>query len=360
VAYLLKSSRRRWFWLGVGTLVLVLIFYNLSRSAEWREFSWQRFWLSLTHARPGMLLAALAATYASYLVRAYRWKCFLDPIKKGSLWTMFAGQILGFSSIYLVGRPGEFVRPAYIARKEKVSITSMVAIWLLERIYDTVSLVLLFAAALYLAPLTPEASRAAAILVRLHQAGLVMFVVTALIVVALVAFRLRAEKATSRIVGMLGSLGGRLRHRLEHFLLSFAEGLRVIQNWRELTASLVSTALLWFINASVLWLVFRSVGGELGRLSWLSAGLTLFFAVLGLMVQFPGIGGGYQVGIILALTELFSIAVEPATGAAILVWIVISVPCLVLGVILLVHEGLTFKKLEVMAEEERAVVAEEV
>jgi hypothetical protein len=32
----------------------------------------------------------------------------------------------------------------------------------------------------------------------------------------------------------------------------------------------------------------------------------------------------------------------------------ISVPCLVLGAALLVHEGLTFRKLEAIAEEERA------
>ena len=89
------------------------------------------------------------------------------------------------------------------------------------------------------------------------------------------------------------------------------------------------------------------------------AGLAMFFAVLGLAVQFPGIGGGYQVGIILALTQLFSIPAEPAAGAAILIWIMISVPCLVLGVIFSVYEGLTFKKLEAIAEEGRAAATEE-
>jgi len=77
-----------------------------------------------------------------------------------------------------------------------------------------------------------------------------------------------------------------------------------------------------------------------------------------LAVQFPGIGGGYQVGAILALTGLFSVGVEAATGAAILVWVMISVPCLALGAGLLVHEGLTFRKLEAIAEEERAAVEE--
>ncbi len=356
----MQRKLRRWLWLAVTAIVLSLIIYNLSRSPEWRAFSWQRLWSSVVNARPGFLLAALAATLSSYLLRAYRWGFFLDPIKKASLWVLFVGQILGFSSIYLIGRPGEFVRPAYIARKENVPITSMVAVWLLERIYDTVFLVLLFAAALYLTPLAPPKGQAETVLARMHGAGLVMFLVTAVICAALVLFRLRAEGVTRRIVAAFRLLPGRGRDHLEHFLRSFADGLKVIQNWKDFLASITSTVVLWFVNVSVFWLVFQSLGGELAGLSWLAAGLTLFFAVMGLMVQFPGIGGGYQVLAILAMTEIFSVGVEPATGAAFLVWLLISVPCMALGIILLIHEGLTFRKLEAIAEEERAMVAKEV
>ena len=77
-------------------------------------------------------------------------------------------------------------------------------------------------------------------------------------------------------------------------------------------------------------------------------------------VQLPGVGGGAQVAAIYALTKLFSVGAEAATSAGILTWIIIALPCLALGVILLVHEGLTFKKLEAIAEEERAAAEEEV
>ena len=97
----------------------------------------------------------------------------------------------------------------------------------------------------------------------------------------------------------------------------------------------------------------------MAQLSWLAAALTMFFAVLGLAVQLPGVGGGAQVAAIYALTKLFSIGAEAATSAGILTWIIIALPCLALGVVLLVHEGLTFKKLETIAEEERAAVEEE-
>lgn len=352
----MKRGLRRWLGLGVTAIVLGLILYILSRSAEWRDFRWDRLWSSLAHAHPGLLLAALAATLSSYLVRAYRWKFFLDPIKKASLWVLFVGQILGFSSIYLFGRPGEFVRPAYIAKKENVPFSSMLAVWLLERVSDMVFLVLLFSAALYLVPLGPAVVRAESVLATMHRAGRTMLLGTALMVVALVAFRLRAEKLTGWVMSFFRFLPERAERRLERFLRCFADGLGVIRNWRHLLASVASTLVLWIVNGSVFWLVFQSLGGELERLSWTAAALAMFFAVIGLVIQFPGIGGGYQVGAILALTELFSVRAEEATSAGILVWILISVPCLALSVVLLVHEGLTFKRLEAIAEEERAAV----
>ena len=70
-----------------------------------------------------------------------------------------SGQILGFSSIFLVGRPGELVRPAYIAKKENVPMSAMIAIWLLERVLDIIAMVVLFAAAIYSEPVNPDTAQ---------------------------------------------------------------------------------------------------------------------------------------------------------------------------------------------------------
>ncbi len=352
----MKRSQRRWLWLSVTVLVLGLVFYHLSRSPEWRDFRWHSVWSSMIHARPGFLLAALVSTYASYLVRAYRWKFFLDPIKKNaSLWVLFAGQILGFSSIYLIGRPGEFVRPAYIAKKEDVPMTAMLAVLLLERIYDIVFMVLLFVLALEVIPLHPTTRRGRMILTEAHRGGVVLLLVMALAVVALVLVRLRSEKLVAWLAITFRFLPPGARQWLKQIFSSFCDGLEVIRNWRDLVASLVSTAILWIINTSVVWFVFQSLGGELNDLSWISSGLVLFFAAVGLLAQLPGVGGGYQGAAILALTRVFGVKGQAATGAGILLWIMMSAPCLALGLVLLVCEGLTFKKLGAIARKERAL-----
>ena len=48
----------------------------------------------------------------------------------------------------MFGRPGEFVRPYLIARKEQVPVTSQFAAWVLERMFDLLMALLLFGFAL--------------------------------------------------------------------------------------------------------------------------------------------------------------------------------------------------------------------
>lgn len=96
----------------------------------------------------------------------------------------------------------------------------------------------------------------------------------------------------------------------------------------------------------------------MGELSWLAAALVLVFSILGMLAQLPGIGGGFQYVAIGVLRGFFRINPESATGAAILLWLVISVPCVLLGLVLLVHEGLTFKNIGTMAEKEQTATVE--
>lgn len=346
-----KKALRQWIWLGASTIVLALIIFNLRHNPEWRHFDWGRLWASLVSAKPGLLLAALAGVYITYLIRALRWGYLMHPIKKGSLWVLLVGQLLGFSSIYLVGRPGEFVRPAYIARKESLPITSMVAVWLMERICDTICLVVLFSVVLYFAPVEMSAAGKNVLSV-MHKAGDAMLVVTLILVVGLVVYRLKTQAVMDWALRMARCLPHSFQRHVEHFLHSFAEGLQVVRSLPDFVGSVVLSVALWITNATVFWVTLRSLGGSLRDFVWLASALVLFCASLGLVVQFPGIGGGYQVGIILALTEIFGIGADVSTGAAILLWLMMSVPVLLVSLGLLVHEGLSFRRLEAITEEE--------
>ncbi len=446
----MSKSAQRWLGLGATALVLGLVVYHLTRSPEWRTFSPRQLWQTISGARPALLLLAVVASYVSYLIRAVRWRYFLEPIKRASLWNLFAGQILGFSSIYLIGRPGELVRPGYIARKEDVSFASQLAILLLERIYDTVAMVAVFGLALFFQPLPPAGIRSGAVvnivdfsptpifdgskgdiqslvltgdvdsssLVNVQAGQVVRFrivqdsagqhrfawpantvgapavnpgprtetgwtcqyegsrcqpvvelrrvraeadavmILAVLLVLGVVAFRLNSEGLIASVDRRFGFLPVKIRLGLEGFLRHMAQGLDAIRHWRDLAASVVWTVVLWLLNVTVCWLVFRSLGGEMARISWWSAAMVIFFGGLGLLVQLPGVGGGYQVAVIETLRRFFHVGTAAATSGGILMWIVLFVPCVALAVVILLYEGLSFKKLRHLAEEKKADSAE--
>jgi glycosyltransferase 2 family protein len=346
-----KGSKQR-LWLLAGAIIVGLVLYNLSRSPEWRAFRWDKLWASITQADPRYLLLAVVTVLLTYLLRAVRWQFFLNPTKHASLWVLFKGQVFGFGSIYLVGRPGELVRPAYIAKKENIAFSAMMAVWLLERIFDSVVLISWFAVALYFDRAPQGSQSGQPMMVQIHKGGAIMMAMTGAMIAGLAAFRWRPAQISAAILRMFSFLSPQKQQSLKQFLDSFDGGLEVIRKWRDLGASVLVTVVLWLVNTLTFWLVFRSVGGGISHLGFLSAAVVSFCAAMGLVIQFPGIGGGYQVGILLALTQIYKVDATPAAGAAIITWIVISVPCLLLALVLLLREGLSIRKLEEIAEEE--------
>jgi hypothetical protein len=69
-------------------------------------------------------------------------------------------------------------------------------------------------------------------------------------------------------------------------------------------------------------------------------------------VQLPGIGGGSQLASILVFTKVFGIEPELATALAIVIWVITFAAVAVVGLPILLHQGLSLAKLKEMAEHE--------
>jgi hypothetical protein len=77
----------------------------------------------------------------------------------------------------------------------------------------------------------------------------------------------------------------------------------------------------------------------------------LGFVAFGSAVQIPGIGGGMQVAAVLALTEIFGLAVEPATAVAVLIWLAQYTIIIPAGLVLAVYEGVSWRSLRHIEEQ---------
>ena len=100
-------------------------------------FDWALFAATFSQLRWPWLAAASVLAYATYFGRALRWAVFLRPLRPHPrMGDLMKATIIGFTAIILLGRPGEFVRPYLISVKEEVPLTSQLAAWFLERLFD--------------------------------------------------------------------------------------------------------------------------------------------------------------------------------------------------------------------------------
>ena len=124
----------------VAAILGALVYFQFR---SWRTFDWAKFrqytgGVSLWHIGAGVGLI-----YLAYVMRAIRWAIFLKPTAPTSVRRLIAPQIIGFAALGLFGRAGEFARPYLIARKEKLTFTSQLAVWTVERFFDLGSVVVL-------------------------------------------------------------------------------------------------------------------------------------------------------------------------------------------------------------------------
>src|SRR5918996_997996 len=103
-------------------------------------------WAETRRANGGLLVAAVIATLATYLLRAFRWQYLLAPIGPTHFATAFRTTVIGFAASFLLpARAGEVIRPYLLARREGLKASAAFATIILERLLDIVTVLLLCA-----------------------------------------------------------------------------------------------------------------------------------------------------------------------------------------------------------------------
>ena len=138
--------------LATVTILAILLLLILHEANSWRHFNWSVFWDNARGASLAHALAAIAMTYSGYVLRAARWRVFLRPLRTVGITRLLGPTIVGFTGLALLGRPGEFIRPYMIARKEGLSLSSQIATLAVERLFDTASAGVLIMVALVFSP----------------------------------------------------------------------------------------------------------------------------------------------------------------------------------------------------------------
>src|SRR5271165_5116039 len=129
---------------ATATVLAVLCLLIYLQVHTWKKFDWATFWNNTSHVNWEFVVLATAITYYTYVLRATRWRIYLKPMCSTTTARLLGPQFIGFTGLALLGRPGEMIRPYLIARKENLTFSSQVAVWLVERIFDMASVAVMF------------------------------------------------------------------------------------------------------------------------------------------------------------------------------------------------------------------------
>src|SRR5215471_6953445 len=149
------------------------ILYTIGRSG----FNWSLFVSNLRNVQPGWLAVSILATMMTYVARAFRWHVLLNRFKTVKMGALISTNVLGFAAIFLLGRAGEFVRPLWLTRQEGVPLTASVATIIVERVLDTLILLMLFGLALGVVQL-PSATEHSAAVAKMKATAWIMVAVS--------------------------------------------------------------------------------------------------------------------------------------------------------------------------------------
>ena len=321
---------------------------------RWREigFEWGEFAAVLGGVHWGWVAAGAAFALSTYLGRALRWQVLIRGVKKdASLWRLTVATAIGFTAIVLFGRAGEMVRPYLIAVKEKVSFSSQVAAWVIERFYDLLTALLIFGIALS----RVEGSGIAVgprLSWILQTGGWLAGLAGLAVLVILALFHRYAEAMEKRLLEALAFLPGERHGKVASIVGAFRHGVVSSQRPGTVVELAFYSLFEWaLIIAAYYCLCLAFPPTQNFRLQ--DVVIFVGFVAFGAVVQIPGVGGGIQVASMLVLTELFGLSLEAAGGLALLIWAVTLVGVVPFGLLLAFHEGINWHKLRRIEEEVR-------
>jgi uncharacterized protein (TIRG00374 family) len=366
-------NKRQFFITAAVLAILAGLIYLQVRT--WRKFDWHRFWAATQHTNKGYLIGGVALVYADYILRAVRWKILLQPMCEAKSSRLVAPTMIGFAGLALLGRPGEFIRPYLIARKENLKMSSQLAVWTVERIFDMGAFGLIMAInilwsaeSLRRLPGFLEAPKKQ--VGRWHLSSFALFELSGLALLVLVAliaalaFWIRrnpsaASRLFQRIFGIISPQVGEGAYHRVH---AFGEGLNTIKNFTSfLQVSGLSIAIwliIGFAYVSVTHAYHRLARFTLASVLLLTAG-----SVMGGILQLPVVGGGSQLATIAILKQILLPdrpgMAELATSCGIMLWLVTFMSVIPAGLILAHFERVSLLKLEEESQREEVKALKE-
>jgi uncharacterized protein (TIRG00374 family) len=326
---------------AVGAALVAFVGWKLHTS----HFDWAGFGRSWRTADWRLLLLATVIIYGQNLLRAARWAIFLRPAfaaagRKPIHWYSLVGsQFVGFTGLSLFGRIGELIRPLIVSRRTGLTFSSQIAVVAVERVFDLGAFALIFSLNLLLSPSLQTLPYHDLF----HKVGYAIAALTIILIVFVAAVRLSGAAMAHLLGRFIGIMSPKAGRAAAEKILSFRDGLNVIDNTKDFALVAILSLITWAVIAVTYVAVMKAFPSPVHDLSISRCLVLMGFSLVGSLVQFPGVGGGSQVATITALTLLFDIPKELAVSAGLMLWLVQNMSIIPAGLIYARVEGISLR-----------------
>jgi hypothetical protein len=335
----MKRSGIGWF---AGLIVLVIVGVVFRGRIH---FDFAMFWLQLRSVAWSHEAIAVGLVYVTYWARAARWAVMVRPTKKIGLFSTVGSQFIGFTAVGLFGRLADLTRPYLIAKRVELPVSSQIAVYTIERMFDLGSAAIIFSSAL---AFTPKDLPHHEVFVK---AGLYSLAGTLFLAV----FALVVRAAGGAVAAVARSLIA--AESIADKILGFRDGLNALSSFKEFAVVLVISLVMWSgIGLAYLETLHGFVKTpELAGISYSQTMLLMGASIGGSMLQLPVVGWFTQIGVTAtAMRTFYGAPVESATACGALLLVVLSLSILPAGFIFAQVQRVSLKK----AAEESEAAAE--
>jgi uncharacterized protein (TIRG00374 family) len=308
-----------WGGIVVSLLFIYLTFRGTDFGALGHALGRSNYW---------MLVPALLVLGVAIVVRAVRWRLLISPEHRPSTRAVTSALLVGylFNSI-LPARAGEAIRVVFLRQRAGTPKFVALGTVIAERAIDVLTLLLLLFVA---APFVPNTDW----LPRVLALGVVLFVVTAGV---LIAFAFYGERPARLLLRPLGLLPRMSRDRIELAASNLMRGLSAFRSPAVALPAFVLTAASWLLIALASWICMRGFDLRLG----FSAAVLVVVAI-NLAMILPSGPAGIGVFEAATLTALHPFEVDRAQALsyALVLHGLNVIPFIVAGYLVLQHHAL--------------------
>ena len=256
--------------------------------------------------RFGYVLPAVAAMFLMQLLRSIRWGLILRPIGKVDQLSLFSVSSVGFLAIIAIpARLGELARPYLIAKKSRIPMSSALGTIFVERVLDSLTVLIIAVLALFFTPLPPWLVRSS-----------VLFLLVTLGLFAVMIRVIVRREATLRILApLIGRLPVRYAGAVNRLIDHFIEGFRIVVDPALLFSATLLSIVIWLVDVVAIYLLFLAFGLDLPVAA---AFVLMIILIIGIAIPAaPGFIGNWHYFCILGL-GLFGIPKTDALTFAII------------------------------------------